>query len=132
MAATETQVRILMRERQLGKTQAQAAAKANLRSRKTVARYEQLGEHPSERKRPRAYRTRVDVFAADWPLIEEMLRGTPELEARALFEWLCEEKPGTYTPGQMRTFQRRVERWRGLHQPQIAPLEQVIVGTASA
>jgi hypothetical protein len=43
MAATETQVRILMRERQLGKTQEQAAAKANLRSRKTVARYEQLG-----------------------------------------------------------------------------------------
>lgn len=124
MAATETQVRILMRERQLGKTQAQAAAKANLRSRKTVARYEQLGEYPSERKQPRTYRTRADVFAADWPMIEEMLRGAPELEAKALFEWLCTEKPGAYTPGQMRTFQRRVERWRGLHQPQLATLEQ--------
>jgi hypothetical protein len=125
MAATETQVRILMRERQLGKTQEQAAAKANLRSRKTVAHYEQLGEYPSERKRPRAYRTRALAFAADWPAIEEMLRGAPELEAKALFEWLCEEKPGAYESGQIRTFQRRVERWRGLHQPQVATLEQV-------
>ena len=108
MAATETQVRILMRERQLGKTQEQAAAKANLRSRKTVAHYEQLGEYPSERKRRRAYRTRADAFAADWPAIEEMLRGAPELEAKALFEWLCEEKPGAYESGQIRTFQRRV------------------------
>jgi hypothetical protein len=125
MAATETQVRILMRERQLGKTQEQAAAKANLRSRKTVARYEQLGAYPSELKRPRTYRTRSDVFAADWPEIEAMLQATPELEAKALFEWLCEEKRGIYRPGQLRTFQRRVERWRGLHQSQVATFDQV-------
>lgn len=125
MAATETQVRILMRERQLGKTQEQAAAKANLRSRKTVARYEQMGEYPSERKRPRRYRTRRDAFAADWPTIEAMLREAPELEAKTLFEWLCAEKQGSYQPGQMRTFQRRVERWRGLHQSQVATLEQI-------
>jgi hypothetical protein len=54
-----------------------------------------------------------------------MLRGAPELEAKALFEWLCTEKGGVYEPGQMRTFQRRVERWRGLHQSQVATLEQV-------
>jgi hypothetical protein len=125
MAATETQVRILMRERQLGKTQEQAAAKANLRSRKTVARYERLGAYPSELKRPRRYRTRTDVFAADWPAVEVMLQAAPELEAKALFEWLCESKPGLYEPGQVRTFQRRVERWRGLHQNQVATLEQV-------
>lgn len=125
MAATETQVRILMRERRLGKTQEQAAAKANLRSRKTVARYEQLAAYPSELKRRRAYRTRADVFAEDWPAIEEMLKGAPELEAKALFEWLCEEKSGAYEPWQLRTFQRRVERWRGLHQAQVATLEQI-------
>ena len=45
-----------------------------------------------------------------------MLARTPELEAKALFEWLCEEKPGKYQAGQLRTFQRRVERWRGLNQ----------------
>ena len=47
MAATDTQVRILMRERMGGKTQEQAAAKANVRSRKTVAKYEKLGQVPS-------------------------------------------------------------------------------------
>lgn len=114
-----------MRERMLGKTQEQAAAKANLRSRKTVAKYEKGGEYPSERKRPRRYRTRQDEFAEDWPEIEELLRGSPELEAKALFEWLSEKKEGKYSQGQLRTFQRRVERWRGLNQPQVATLDQV-------
>ena len=45
MTATDAQVRIVMRERQKGKTQEQAAATANLRSRKTVARYEDIGRH---------------------------------------------------------------------------------------
>lgn len=125
MTATNAQVRILMRERALGKTQEQAAAKANLQSRQTVAKYEQLEEYPSEQKRPRTYRTRADAFAADWPEIEEMLRSSPELEAKALFAWLCEQKGGQYEAGQLRTFQRRVERWRGLHQSQIATLDQI-------
>lgn len=114
-----------MRERASGKTQEQAAVKANLSSRKTVAKYEQSAEYPSERKRPRVYRTRADAFTADWSEIEEMLRTSPELEAKALFEWLCEQKPGRYESGQLRTFQRRVERWRGLHQSQVATLDQV-------
>lgn len=125
MAATDAQVRILMRERTLGKTQEQAAAKANLRSRQTVAKYEKVREYPSERKRPRQYRTRADMFVEDWPAIEEMLKTSPELEAKALFEWLCEQQEGRYAAGHLRTFQRRVERWRGLHQEQIATLDQV-------
>jgi hypothetical protein len=36
-----------MKERSNGKTQEQAAVKANLRSRKTVRKYEQLGQLPS-------------------------------------------------------------------------------------
>ena len=66
MTATDTQVRIIMRERQKGRTQEQAAASANLRSRKTVAKYEQLGQLPSERQLPRQYRTRTDAFAEEW------------------------------------------------------------------
>ena len=58
-----------MRERQKGRTQEQAAARANLRSRKTVAKYEHLGQVPSERQTPRQYRTRSDPFAEDWPSI---------------------------------------------------------------
>jgi transcriptional regulator with XRE-family HTH domain len=125
MTATDTQVRIMMRERRKGKSQEQAAARANVRSRKTVARYERLGKLPSELKRPRSYRTRADPFAEEWVEVETMLAAAPELEAKALFEWLCEQYPGKYQEGQIRTFQRRVSEWRALHQKQIAVLEQV-------
>lgn len=113
-----------MRERKLGRTQEQAAAKANLRSRKTVAKYEKLDALPSELQEVRTYRTRADPFAEEWPLIEEMLSESNELEAKALFEWLCEQRPGKYRAGQLRTFQRRVTKWRALNQSQIAILEQ--------
>jgi hypothetical protein len=114
-----------MRERKKGRTQAQAAASANLRSRKTVAKYGMLGKLPSELKQPRAYRTRPDPFAEDWPAVEEMLHDAPQLEAKALFEWLSEQHPGRYQPGQLRTFQRRVGTWRALYQGQVAILQQV-------
>ena len=125
MTATDAQVRILMRELKKGRTQEQAAAKANLKSRKTAAKYERLGLLPSQLKKPRAYRTRPDAFAEDWPHIEQMLSDAPELEAKALFEWLQEQKPGEYQNNQLRTFQRRVTRWRALNQPQIATLDQI-------
>jgi hypothetical protein len=125
MTATDTQVRIIVRERRKGRTQEQAAASANLRSRKTVAKYEQLEQLPSELKKPRQYRTRADAFADDWPTIEGMLESAPELEAKTLFEWLCEQQPERYREGQLRTFQRRVAMWRALHQEQVAILAQV-------
>ncbi|MCP4205972.1 MAG: transposase family protein [Shimia sp.] len=125
MTATDAQVRIVMREREKGRTQEQAAATANLRSRKTAAKYEELGQLPSELREPRTYRTRADPFTEDWPEMEEMLVGAPELEAKALFEWLCAQHPGKYQEGQLRTFQRRVGRWRVLHCNQVAVLEQV-------
>src|SRR5512135_960990 len=102
MTATDAQVRIMMRERQKGKTQEQAAASANLRSRKTVAKYEGLKHLPSELKQRRQYRTRRDPFAEHWPEVQALLDGAPELEAKALFEWLCEQHPGCYADGQVR------------------------------
>ncbi len=65
MTATDAQVRIIMREREKGRTQEQAAARANLRSRKTVAKYETLNKLPSELQRPRQYRTRSNPFLED-------------------------------------------------------------------
>jgi hypothetical protein len=115
----------MMREREKGRTQEQAAASANLNSRKTVAKYEQLGQLPSQLKKPRQYRTRPDPFEKAWPQVEEMLEMAPTLEAKALFEWLCEQHPGRYQEGQLRTFQRRVATWRALHQAQDAVLAQV-------
>jgi hypothetical protein len=125
MTATDVQVRIIMRERNKGRTQEQAAASANLRSRKTAAKYERLGQLPSALKCPRTYRTRADPFAEHWPAMEEMLEGAPELEAKTLFEWLCEQHPGTYQEGQLRTFQRRVSCWRAQNRDQTAVLPQV-------
>ena len=100
MTATDAQVRIIMRERNNGHTQEQAAAKANLSSCKTVRKYERLGKLPSELKQPRSYRTRADPFAADWEEVERMLKDAPELEAKTLFDWLCEREPEKYQEGQ--------------------------------
>ena len=125
MTATNAQVRLMMKERKEGKTQEQAAVKANLRSRKTVAKYEKLGKLPSELKQPRVYRTREDAFSEDWGVVEKMLAEAPGLEAKALFEWLQEQKPGKYQEGQLRTFQRRVSSWRALKGGQLLSLEQV-------
>ena len=125
MTATDAQVRIIMRERQKGRTQEQAAAKANLRSRRTVRKYERLGKLPSELRRPRDYRTRRDPFEEHWPEAEAMLEDLPEVEAKILFEWLCEQHPGKYQEGQLRTFQRRVSTWRALNGSKLLTLEQV-------
>lgn len=124
MAATDTQVEIAMKEIQRGRTQQQAAAKANLRDRGTVARYVKAGRLPSELKEPRDYRTRKDPFAADWPEIEAKLEALPGLETKALFEWLCEEHPGRYRTGQLRTLQRRIRRWRARHVGKVVSLPQ--------
>ena len=125
MTATDAQVRIIMRERQKGRTQEQAAASANLRSRKTVTKYEELGKLPSELEQPRRHRTRPDPFVEDWPTAARMMGDAPNLEAKALFEWLCEQHPGRYQDGQLRTFQRHIATWRALHREQIAILEQI-------
>jgi transposase InsO family protein len=114
-----------MRERRQGRTQEQAAVKVNLKSRKTIAKYERLGQLPSELSQPRAYRTRTNPFAEKWPELERMLQVAPELEAKTLFEWLCEQQPGKFQEGQLRSLQRRVAEWRALNQAQVAVLEQI-------
>jgi hypothetical protein len=125
MTSTDAQVRLAMKERSKGRTQEQAAVKANIKGRKTVAKYEQLDQLPSQLKQFRTYRTRPDPFARDWPHLEQMLQVAPELEATTLFEWLCEQHPHRYQENQLRTLQRRVGDWRALHQSRLAVLEQV-------
>ncbi|HEV8639067.1 MAG TPA: IS21 family transposase [Chloroflexota bacterium] len=114
-----------MHERLKGRTQQQAAVRANLRSRHTVAKYERLGRLPSALRQPRAYRTRPDPFADSWPELAAMLERAPELEATALFDWLRERRPGVYRDGQVRTLQRRVALWRVEHTSPVLALEQV-------
>jgi hypothetical protein len=47
------------------------------------------------------------------------------MEARVMFDWLQQKQPGKYADGQLRTFQRRVQRWRGLNQDRDVVLEQI-------
>jgi len=114
-----------MKERSKGRTQEQAAVRANLRSRKTVSKYEQLGMMPSELRKDRTYRTRSDPFEKDWGELEKMLKEAPELEAKTLFDWLNERTPGKYQEGQLRTLQRRVSNWRAVNEQKLLTLDQV-------
>ena len=125
MTATDAQVRLIMKERKNGKTQEQAAVKANIRSRKTVQKYEQLGQLPSELKEARNYRTRPDPFEGDCAEIETKLKVAPELEGKALFEWLREREGSQYQDGQLRTLQRRISNWRALNSNPTLTLDQI-------
>jgi hypothetical protein len=48
----------------------------------------------------------------------ERLKAAPSLEAKALFEDLQRRRPGRYEPGQLQTFQRRVQQWRATEGPE--------------
>ena len=59
-------------------------------------------------------------FAAVWlSAVVPRLVADPEgrLQALTLFEWLCQQHPGRFQPGQLRTLQRRVRAWRAQHGP---------------
>src|SRR5215203_5575172 len=79
------------------------------------------GLPPSQRAAaPRSWRTRHDPFAGIWeaevvPLLEKDEEGV--FEAARLFEELQERHPGRFSPGQLRTLQRRVRDWKALRGP---------------
>jgi len=107
---------LYMKERSKGRTQEQAAAKAGM-SVRAARRYEQLRQVPSQLRQPRTHQTRPNPFADDWPWVVEQLGRDPALQAKTLFEVLCERRPGRYTPMQLRTLQRHVAAWRLEHGP---------------
>jgi hypothetical protein len=102
-----------------------AAMKADM-DRKTARKYVAAGKLPSELTTSRDWRTRPDPFEKDWPSIEAQLREAQALEAKTLFEQLMEDHPGRYEPGQLRTLQRRVARWRAT----AGPDREVVFGQA--
>lgn len=101
-----------------GLKEKKAALKAGLDPR-TLRKYLLFGKVPSQVPRPpRSWRTRPDPFEpADLEWVYGVLKDAPELEAATLFEHLLEQHPGRYQEGQLRTFQRRVERWRATQGP---------------
>ena len=110
-SVTDAQVRRLMEEMSKDGHIGQAAMKAGM-DRKTARKYVMAGRLPTEMKQPRSWRTRLDPFAEDWPLIAEMLAGAPELEGRTVLEVLEIKRPGRYSESHLRTLQRRIRRWR--------------------
>lgn len=68
---------------------------------------------------PRTWRTRPDPFAEVWDELQSQLAQTPELTAKALFEYLQRHYPGRYSQGQLRTLHRRVKAWRAQQAAQV-------------
>jgi len=94
-----------------------AAVKAGM-DRKTARKYRDAGKVPSQLKQPRNWRTREDPFAEVWGDLALRLTDAPELEAKTLFEELLSAEPAKWSPGQLRTLQRRVREWRAQHGPE--------------
>jgi len=116
MRTTDEQVLRLRAERTRGRSVEVAAMRAGMH--RNTARKYMSGSLPSECREERNWRTREDPFAEDWPAMVRMLEDAPELEAKALFEHLQELRPGRYQDGHLRTFQRRVKRWRATRGPE--------------
>ena len=75
---------------------------------------------------PRPWRTRVDPFQQAWLLVEQWLNEQPDATAKGLFQRLQDETSMSFSPGQLRTLQRRVREWR------TAIARQLVVGAGGA
>jgi hypothetical protein len=115
---TDAQVRLLRRKIMEKRTLQASAAAAGMSER--AARKWRKGPLPSETKRPRSWRTRVDPFADVWESeVVPLLRGDAAgiLQATTIIQLLEERLPGSYSAGQVRTLQRRLREWRAMHGP---------------
>jgi hypothetical protein len=115
---TDAQVRLLRRKIMEKKTLQSAAAAAGMSER--AARKWRKGPLPSQTKKPRSWRTRIDPFADVWDAeVVPLLRGDDAgiLQATTIIQVLEERQPGSYSAAQLRTLQRRVRDWRALHGP---------------
>jgi hypothetical protein len=117
MPVSDAQVRKMMGEMNKHGRIGVAAMKADIDP-KTARKYVAAGKLPSEMKSTRDWRTRQDPFEEHWTEVTAMLRDAPGLEAKTVFELLSEKYPGRYEPGQLRTLQRHVRRWRAAEGPE--------------
>jgi hypothetical protein len=116
MLTPDRKVRKLMTEYEKTGNLTKAAMRVDLDV-KTARKYLRAGRLPTQMREGRHWRTRPDPFEAQWEECARILEDAPELEGKFLFEWLCEQYPGEYQEGQLRTFQRRVRQWRALKGP---------------
>ena len=107
------QVKELRRLLGLGRTLILSARMTEMTD-KTARNYRDDERLPSQRKKARDYRTRIDPFIEIWPEIQRKLEGEPALKAKTLFEWIQETHPGQFEDSTRRTFERRVLQSRSL------------------
>lgn len=102
---------------QEGKTQESIADRVGI-NRETVSNSLKESKAPSQRKKVRVHRTRIDAFATVWDLVAELLTVNPGLEVKTIFKELKKRSPGEFQDGQIRTLQRRIQLWRLEHGPE--------------
>ena len=93
------------------------AARAAAMDRKTARKYIDAQQLPSELRVDRDWRTRPDPFESDWPMIQQMLKDLPGLEAKIVMEHLIAQRPERYQETHLRTLQRRFKQWRATKGP---------------
>jgi len=113
---TAAQVKELWRQLNQGASLRRAAMRANM-DRKSARKYRDLGQLPSEARKPHTWRTRPDPLAEVWPAVAEQLQREPRLQAKTLWEWLQRTQPGKYPESVRRTFERRVRQWKAQYGP---------------
>jgi len=91
----DRQVRRLWKMLSRGKT-LEVSALASGMDVKTARKYRDSEKFPSEIKRDRHWRTRLDSYAMVWPKIGELLENNHGLEAKTIFDWLQRKYPGKY------------------------------------
>jgi hypothetical protein len=55
---------------------------------------------------------RIQAMRMAWPIVARRLEGMPNISAMQLFDELCVQFPGRFTPRQYSALLRRVNRWR--------------------
>lgn len=91
-----------------------SAIKAGV-TRNTARKYLRQVDPSKQAKQPHDWRTREDPLEAVWGEAQRMLEEAPELQAKGLLEYLMERKGAVVDEKVLRTFQRRIKRWRLEH-----------------
>ncbi|MBX9571786.1 MAG: IS21 family transposase [Candidatus Obscuribacterales bacterium] len=114
MTCTKKQVQTLLKYSK-NLTQEAAAVKAGV-SLRTARKYLKMGGQMVDRPEWKWRQTHKDAFAEVWSELEAILKTDPGVQAQTLMQWLIEEKEG-FSWSQLRTLQRRVQRWHALQGP---------------
>lgn len=113
MTVRNEQVKKLFKERGCGASVNVASLRSGMSTR-TAAKYLKRGKMPTALRKIRTWRTRDNSFAQDGKEIGLMLKQTPDLQAKTIFDVSNERHPDCYEAGQLRTLQRHICRWHVL------------------